>query len=52
MFAFCIGVNHLWLTLSAVVGRMSETRSYCRRRRAHSASRRPYDKTRNINMWP
>lgn len=36
---------HLRLTLSAVVGRMSETRSYWRRRRAHSASSRPCDET-------
>lgn len=31
-----------WLTLSAVVGLMRETRSYCRRSKAHSASRRPW----------
>lgn len=37
---------HLRLTLSAVVGRMSETRSYWRRRRAHSASSRPCDETK------
>lgn len=50
---FCIEVMHLWLTLSAVVGLMRETRSYCRRSRAHSAWRRPCAEMRNIegSVW-
>lgn len=49
----CIEVMRLWLTLSAVVGLMSETRSYCRRSRAHSAWRRPCEEMRNIegSVW-